>query len=151
MRLRKSATLTSFRPEKRFRGPKCANTLKRVSQGNQPNTPQPKSWLVDVARVELARGIVENFDRILDHLANYQIQNAAERIGEIITALDVLELNPLIGRRVANGTRELVIGRRSKGYLALYRYVPEMDIVFVLAIRSQREAGYIEREEGTSP
>ncbi|MDP2963094.1 MAG: hypothetical protein Q8N54_10080 [Sulfurimicrobium sp.] len=28
---------------------------------------------------------------------------------------------------------------------ALYRYVPEMDTVFVLAIRSQREAGHAER------
>jgi hypothetical protein len=37
-----------------------------------------------------------------------------------------------------------VIGRRTGGYLALYRYVPEMDMVFVLAIRSQREAGYAE-------
>ncbi|MDP2198397.1 MAG: hypothetical protein Q8K01_07425 [Sulfurimicrobium sp.] len=29
---------------------------------------------------------------------------------------------------------------------ALYRYVPEMDTVFVLSIRSQREAGYSERD-----
>lgn len=38
--------------------------------------------------------------------------------------------------------RELIIGRGSRGYVALYRYVPEIDTVFVLAIRSQREAGY---------
>jgi toxin ParE1/3/4 len=36
---------------------------------------------------------------------------------------------------------ELVIGRGSRGYVALYRYVPEIDTVFVLAVRSQREAG----------
>jgi toxin ParE1/3/4 len=33
-------------------------------------------------------------------------------------------------------------GRGSRGYVALYRYVPEVDTVFLLAIRSQREAGY---------
>lgn len=98
-----------------------------------------------MARIEIAFGVAEDFDRILEHLATYQVENAAQRIGEIIAALDVLEHNPLIGRPAANGKRELVIGRRSRGYLALYRYVAEMDIVFVLAIRSQREAGYTER------
>jgi hypothetical protein len=63
-----------------------------------------------------------------------------------MAALDVLEHNPLIGRPATNGNRELVIGRRSRGYLALYQYVPAVDRVFVLAIRSQREAGYAERE-----
>jgi toxin ParE1/3/4 len=36
----------------------------------------------------------------------------------------------------------LVIGRRARGYVALYRYIEQIDTVFVLAIRSQREAGY---------
>jgi hypothetical protein len=75
------------------------------------------------------------------------VENPGQRIGEIIIALDVLEHNPLIGRPVANGKRELVIGRSTQGYLARYRYVPEIEIVFVLAIRSHREAGYAEREE----
>jgi toxin ParE1/3/4 len=100
-----------------------------------------------VARIELAPEVAEDFNRILDHLATYQVENPGQRIGEIITALDVLEQNPLIGRPVANGKRGLVIGRRSRGYLALYRYVPNIDIVFVLAICSQREAGYAERAE----
>jgi plasmid stabilization system protein ParE len=94
-----------------------------------------------VARIELAPEVTEDFGRILDHLATCQIENTAQRMGEIIAALDVLEMNPLIGRPVANGKRELVIGSRSRGYLALNRYVPEMDLVFVLAVRSQREAG----------
>ncbi|MBA3032957.1 MAG: type II toxin-antitoxin system RelE/ParE family toxin [Gammaproteobacteria bacterium] len=98
-----------------------------------------------MARIELAPEVTEDFDRILDHLATHQVENPSQRFGEIITALDVLEQNPLIGRPAENGKRELVIGRRSRGYLALYRYLPEMDIVFVLAIRSQREAGYSER------
>jgi hypothetical protein len=37
---------------------------------------------------------------------------------------------------------ELVIGRRSRGYVALYRFVGEIDTVFVLALRSQLGAGY---------
>ena len=40
------------------------------------------------------------------------------------------------------GMRELVIGRRARGYVALYRYVAELDTVFVLAVRGRKEAGY---------
>ncbi|WP_426176976.1 hypothetical protein [Massilia sp. TWR1-2-2] len=50
--------------------------------------------------------------------------------------------NPLIGRPVVKGNRELVIGRKPHGYVALYRYVDDIDTVFVLALRSQHEAGY---------
>ena len=104
-----------------------------------------ESWRANVARIELASAVAKDFERIFDPLANFQIDSAAQRIGEIIAALDVLEQNPLIGRAVTNGKRELVIGRRSNGYLALYRYVAEIDTAFVLAIRSQCEAGYADR------
>lgn len=92
----------------------------------------------------MAPEIRDDFDRILDHLAKYQVENPGLRIREIIEALNVLEHNPLIGRPVSNDKRELVIGRRSHGYVALYRYVAKIDTVFVLAVRSQREAGYAE-------
>ena len=101
-----------------------------------------------MSRIELAPELAEDFDRILDHLARYQVEKPELRIREIINALDVLEHNPRIGRPVSNGKRELVIGRRSHGYLALYRYIAEIDTVFVLALRSQREAGYAERGQG---
>jgi toxin ParE1/3/4 len=97
-----------------------------------------------VARVELAGEVGDDLDRILEHLLEHQIADARSRIEDIIQALDVLERNPLIGRRVGADLRELVIGRRSRGYIALYRYVPELDTVFVLSIRGQREAGYAE-------
>ncbi len=84
----------------------------------------------------------EDFDRILEHLAKYQVENSALRIQEIVTALNVLQHNPLIGRPINNDKQALVIGRRSHGYLALYRYIAEIDTVFVLAVRRQREAGY---------
>lgn len=95
-----------------------------------------------MSRIELAPEVGADFERILDHLAQYRVEDSAARIREIVAALDVLEHNPLIGRPAANGKRELVIGRRAHGYLALYRYVAEVDTVFVLAVRSQREAGY---------
>ncbi len=95
-----------------------------------------------MSRIELAPEVGDDFDRILDHLAQYQVENPALRIREIIEALNVLEHNPMIGRPANNNKRELVIGRSSRGYVALYRYLDEIDTVFVLAVRSQQEAGY---------
>ena len=95
-----------------------------------------------MTRVEVAPEVGGDFDRILDHLARHGSGNARARIREIIQAFDVLETNPLIGRPAPGEKRELIIGHRSRGYVALYRYVPEIDTVFILAVRSQREAGY---------
>ena len=95
-----------------------------------------------MARIELAAEVAEDLDRILDHLLAHEIPDAASRTWDIIRAIDVLEQNPLIGRVFGNDLRELVIGRGARGYVALYRYVEEIDTVFVLAIRGQKEAGY---------
>ncbi len=95
-----------------------------------------------MASVELAPEIEEDFTRILNHLEEHDVEDTPARIREIITAIDVLQRNPLIGRPVSADLRELVIGRRSHGYVALYRYIEPIDTVFVLAIRGQREAGY---------
>jgi plasmid stabilization system protein ParE len=95
-----------------------------------------------MARVEIAPEVGDDFDRIFDRLAQYDPESTAVRIGEIIDAFEVLKTNPLIGRPASSEDRELISGRRSRGYVALYRYVAEIDTVFVLAVRSQREAGY---------
>lgn len=63
-------------------------------------------------------------------------------MAEIIDALQILSHSPLIGRKVKGGKRELVIGSGSRGTIALYRFIPAIDAVFVLALRHQREAGY---------
>jgi len=94
-----------------------------------------------MARLELASALAEDFERIFEYFSA-QEANAPERIREIINAFDVLATNPLIGRPAPKDKCELIIGRGGRGYIALYRYVAEIDTVFVLAIRSQREAGY---------
>ena len=97
---------------------------------------------MSVTAIELAPEVAADFERILDHLDRSNADEPAGRIREIVAALDVLEHNPCMGCPLPGGNRELVIGRRAHGYVALYRYVEEIDTVFVLAIRSQREAGY---------
>ena len=95
-----------------------------------------------MSRIELAPEVGDDLDRILEHLFAYQAADAPSRIEDIMRAIDVLERNPLIGRSARAEFRELVIGRRARGYVALYRYVADIDTVFGLAIRGQREAGY---------
>lgn len=98
-----------------------------------------------MSRIELAPEVADDFDRILNHFAEFDAKDRAKRIDEIIQAIDVLENNPLIGRPVAGKMNELIIGRDAHGYVALYRYVAAIDNVFVLAIRAQREAGYVRK------
>jgi plasmid stabilization system protein ParE len=95
-----------------------------------------------LARVELAPEVLDDFERFLDHLARYEVEDAPARIEDIVKAIEILTHSPLIGRPVRGGMRGLVIGPGARGYVALYRFVPAMETVFVLAIRSQREAGY---------
>jgi len=90
----------------------------------------------------LAPEVGNDLDRIFDHVARHDLDGAAARIREIIAAISVLETSPLIGRPAAGELRELIIGKRARGYVALYRYATAIDTVFVLALRSQREAGY---------
>ena len=95
-----------------------------------------------MSRVELTPGVLDDFERFLEHMARHEIADRPARIAEIIQAIDILGHSPLIGRPVRGGKRELVIGRGSRGCVALYRFVTRIDTVFVLAIRNQRERGY---------
>ena len=95
-----------------------------------------------MSRIELAPETADDFDRILKHLEQYEATATAARIEEILHAISVLRYNPLVGHPTRDDLRELVIGRRSQGYVALYRYIAEIDTAFVLAIRSQKDAGY---------
>ena len=95
-----------------------------------------------MSHAEFAVEVAEDVDRIFDHMQAHEVEDPPSRIQDIIAAISVLERNPLIGRLVAGTMRELVIGRHANGYVALYRYVPALDIAFILTIRSQRQAGY---------
>lgn len=99
-----------------------------------------------MARVEFLPGVYEDLRRVVSHLEQHEAEHIHVRLGELVSAFDVLTDNPLIGRPAGGDMRELVIGRGSHGYVALYRYVPVVDGVFVLAIRAQREGGYARNE-----
>ena len=62
----------------------------------------------------------------------------------IIEVASLLGVHPLIGRRVQGDVREVLISRGETGCIALYRFVPALDVLLVLAVRQQREGGYVE-------
>jgi toxin ParE1/3/4 len=94
-----------------------------------------------MTRIQLAAQALGDLDRIRDILLSHDPDHEAERIQELLIALDVLTHAPEIGRPVAAGTRELIIGRGARGYVARYRDLSPMDIAIVLAVRHQRERG----------
>lgn len=95
-----------------------------------------------MTRVRLVPAVLEDLDRIVEHLRHHESAAAATRADEIISAFDVLVDNPLIGRPVGDDKRELLIGRGVAGYVALYRYLPVIDTALIAAVRGQREGGY---------
>ena len=95
-----------------------------------------------MATIRYADEVIGDYDRILDQLLRHDAADGLERIAGIRACIAVLASNPLIGRRLPSGLRELVIGRGTRGYLALYRYSDALDLVTVVAIRSQKESGY---------
>jgi plasmid stabilization system protein ParE len=69
--------------------------------------------------------------------------HASVAVDAIESAVNTLAAHPLVGRRVEGDIRELVISFGATGYVALYRFIVQPDQVRVLALRHQREIGYM--------
>ena len=61
----------------------------------------------------------------------------------IRSAVASLGAHPLLGRRIHGDIRELVISYGATGYIALYRFLVPQDEIRILAIRHQREIGFV--------
>ncbi len=95
-----------------------------------------------MAKLIHSRRALLDLERITDFLLETEPAAALETIDLVSEAVQVLENHPLIGRPVEHDLRELVISRGKSGYLALYSHEQEHDVVLILAIRHQREAGW---------
>lgn len=95
-------------------------------------------------RLIITEGAALGLERCRRFLADRNPE-AAQRAGQtILRRLISLEANPSISRPLDLDTalRELMISFGESGYVALYRFEPDDDAVYVLAFRHQREAGY---------
>lgn len=96
-----------------------------------------------MTRLVLSPAAFQDLDRLTDFLLESDPAAATDTAPLLISGLRVLRQHPLIGRPVERGYRELVISRGDTGYVALYKFDIEDDLVIVLTIRHQREAGHL--------
>ena len=97
-----------------------------------------------MTRLVLAPRAAEDLKRLADFLLATEPEAASETGAILISGLQVLKHHPLVARAVEHGYRELVISRGRTGYVALYAYNALRDTAVVLAIRHQRESGFVE-------
>jgi plasmid stabilization system protein ParE len=95
-----------------------------------------------MAQVIYSEEALADFERIIEFLLEASTESALQTLVNIRSAVGILEAHPLIGRRIDGHIRELVISQGATGYLALYRFDAAFDVVRILRIRHQREAGY---------
>ncbi|MFP5349794.1 MAG: type II toxin-antitoxin system RelE/ParE family toxin [Gammaproteobacteria bacterium] len=95
-----------------------------------------------MAQVVYTKNAIANLERVFAFLAEHDASAAADAAVAIRDAVEVLADHPLIGRRIAGEIRELVISYGKTGYVALYRFLPEKNLIRLLAIRHQRELDF---------
>jgi len=92
-------------------------------------------WLVSL-------DAADDLETLVDFLVSDMPEHAVQTVDLIMDGLNILQDHPNIGRPLQLPLRELVISRGRTGYVALYEYDSQADVVVVLAIRHQRQAGY---------
>jgi len=95
-----------------------------------------------MARISYSTRALADLERISDFLAPEGVHAQLEALDLIDEAVEVLVRHPLIGRLAEHDLRELIISQAKTGYIALYSYEAEQDVVLILAIRHQREVGF---------
>ena len=95
-----------------------------------------------MATVVYSRQALEHIAQTFAWLATENREAASRAVIAIRSAVENLAAHPLIGRRVHDDLRELVISYGDTGYVALYRLVIASDEVRILALRHQRQLGY---------
>jgi plasmid stabilization system protein ParE len=96
-----------------------------------------------VAAVVYSARASSHLERALELLASENQDTAIAAASAIRSAVENLAAHPLLGRRVHGDIRELVISYGQTGYIALCRFVVPQDELRVLAIRHQREIGFV--------
>jgi plasmid stabilization system protein ParE len=95
-----------------------------------------------MATVEITQRALADLERLFDFIAAEDPQKARQQMLSVRKAFKLLADHPLLGRAAERGRREIILSRGRYGYIAKYRWLPAEDIVLILAVRHQLEAGY---------
>jgi len=95
-------------------------------------------------QVIVAEGAARGLERCRRFLLDKNPLASRRASQAISNNLELLEKYPDIGRPypAQPELRELIIEFGASGYVALYRYQSEINAVYILAFRHQKEAGY---------
>ena len=96
-----------------------------------------------VATIVYSARSLAHLERAFEFLRQENPEATLAAADAICSAVENLGAHPLLGRRVHGDVRELVISYGATGYIALYRFLIPQDEVRVLAIRHQREIGFV--------
>lgn len=97
-----------------------------------------------MTQVYFTEQALSDLERIFKFLEQEAPEFAIAVGKEIVDGTSVLRRHPLIGRLATHNLRQLVISKGRSGYVALYRFLPAVDRIDILAIRHQRECGFID-------
>ncbi len=94
--------------------------------------------------IAYAEEALDDLERIFEFNAERDPAGASRHIDAVRDAVSILERHPQVGRPVAGGEslRELIVSHGATGYVVLYEHSPAEDLVRIVAVRHQREAGY---------
>jgi plasmid stabilization system protein ParE len=96
-----------------------------------------------VAQVVYSARSLDHIERAFQFLREKDPAAALDAARAIQSAIANLQAHPLIGHRIEDELRELIISYGHTGYVALYRFVISRNEVRVLAIRHQLEVGFV--------
>lgn len=92
----------------------------------------------------ITEGAAQGLERCRLFLAEKNPLAATRAARAIAQQFELLETEPELGRPWEDlpELRELLIPFGDSGYVALYRYEPDDNALYILAFRHQKEAGY---------
>lgn len=96
-----------------------------------------------MAQIVHSASALADLQSTLETKLSESTEAAGAAAGALRSGIESLAAHPLIGRRIEGDLRELIISYGATGYIALYRFVVQRDEVRVLALRHQREIGYL--------
>lgn len=96
-----------------------------------------------MAQVVYPARLLDPVEGVFASLRDTNPAAAAPVAAALQSAVETLAAHPLLGRRLEGELRELVVSYGKTGYVALYRFVISRDEVRILALRSQKELGYV--------
>jgi plasmid stabilization system protein ParE len=85
---------------------------------------------------------LEHIARAFAFIAQHNAGAATRAAKTLTSAIDTLAEHPLIGARIQADIRRLVVSFGTTGYVVLYRFRAEQDVVRILAARHQRELDF---------